>query len=443
MWELVRCLLRSVVMRRTFLLCAGLLASSVLGAACTSASGESESVGLDEGHVVSSSAAVTSITSALPADRMAKLKAALPKVPWSKLTTIFADGSTFWYDHESMAPSYQETGSPGGGANANVDWFRLVAPQAQGRQIYDVDKKHWKFPFAGTAGMDDATNVRTVDFISLPKDASGVLQTIPISIRRPDAIHTAWDWKYPNGTVLGEIVMVVDGDNWLPSEVRTRERFAGGWATNAFRPFVEASALSTTIKQKRPSWASSSLAPLVQQLDGTANLTPKTLTAVGAPGTFDQTGVLDILPDFGDPSLVRELLTTTLFVSAYGSAWRTGAGGTAYAPSAASAPSITPTSTTHGLIEVRETSCMRCHKDAGRNLTDFYFELSLYGEIWGKDAIFTFHPFDERKYSSLDDATNGTPVDNRAINPLLAQNGMVEMYNASKHTGPFYDRTTP
>jgi hypothetical protein len=326
-----------------------------------------------------------------------------------------------------------------------VDWFRLVAPQNEGRQIYDVNAKHWRFPFAGTAGTDDSTNVRTVDFLSLPKDAGGTIQSIPISIRR-DPIHTTWDWTYPNGTVVGEILFVVDGDTWLPTEVRTRQRFPSGWATNAFRPFVEASALSTTIKAKRPDYASKpTLAALVAQLDGTAGFTPKTLTSSPAtPGTFDQSGVLDILPDFGDPALVRELLTTTQFVSAYASTWRQSSDGkTAFAPSTTAALSIVPNNSTAGLIEVREASCLRCHKDGGRVLTDFYPPLSLYGEIWGKDNIFTFHPFDESQYSSLDDATNGTPADNRRINSLLTQNGMVEMFNAAKHRGPFYDRSGP
>ncbi len=376
---------------------------------------------------------------------MTKLKAALPKVSWPKLQAIFGEATTFWYDHESMAPSYQETGAPGGGANANVDWFRLVAPQNEGRQIFDVANKKWKFPFATTAGTDDSTNMRTVDFLSLPKDASGNIQSIPVSIRRPDGNHTAWDWKFPNGTVLGEVIFLIDGGNWLPTEVRTRQRFPSGWATNSFRPFVESAALSSTIKQKRPNWSSvGPLASLVQQLDGTGGFTPKTLTAVGLQGTFNQSGALDVLPDFGDPDLVRELLTTTLFVSAYGSTWRQGGDGSrAYAPSTAAALSVVPNNTTHGLIEVREASCMRCHKEGGRSLVEFYQPLSLYGEIWGKDNIFTFHPFDESRYPSLDDATNGTPQDNRSINPLLTRNGMVEMFNAAKHTGPFYDRQGP
>ena len=86
---------------------------------------------------------------------------------------------------------------------------------------------------------------------------------------------------------------------------------------------------------------------------------------------------------------------------------------------------------------------MLAHKETGRFLTDFYQPLYLDGEIWGKDNIFTLHPFEEGKYSSLDDATNGTPVDNRKMNTLLTQNGMIETYSATKHTGAFYTRTGP
>lgn len=399
-----------------------------------------------EGEVTASTgSALTTVTSAIPAARLAEIKATLPVVGWPRLQAAFADATTFWYDHETMQPSYQETGTPGGGANANVDWFRLVAPQNEGRQVFDVDAKRWRFPFATTAGTDDATNVKTVDFLSLPKDAQGNLVPIPISVKTPRSSTVTWEWQYPNGTLVGEIIVIQDGTSWIPTEVRTRERFAGGWATNLFRPFVEASALSATLKAKRPNWAQTpALAAIVQRLDGNAPMTPKSLNAVGLTGTFDQAGFVDDLPDFGDPALVRDLLTTTQFVSAYGSTWRQGSDGSrAFAPTTTATFSIVPNNYTAGLIEVRETSCLRCHKESGRFLSEWYQPLYLYGEVWGKDNIFTFHPFDESRYRFLDDATNGTPVDNRRMNNLLVQNGMIETYSAAKHTGPFYTRTAP
>jgi hypothetical protein len=393
--------------------------------------------------------AASAVQSPIEASRLAAIKAALPKVAYPTLAAVFADPSTFWYDHASMAPSYQETGSPGGGARDNAHWRELIAdtgvddvdsnPATGADRVYDSDARHWRFPFATTAGIDDATNVETVDFLLLPKDASGQVQPIPISTGQ-DQLHLWWQWQYPNGTVLGEVIFVKDGADLLPTEVRTRKRYAAGWATNAYRPFPEAAALSAAIKQKRPTFAANaSLSAVVAQLDGGA-LTPRRLTAQGLPGTFDQDGFLDVLPDFGDAALVRDLLKTTPFVSAYGATWRTSGSAKAYAASTAADLSIVPKNATHGLLEVSEASCMRCHKETGRELEQFYPGLTLYGEIWGKDAIFTFHPFDESFYPALDLDQGGGIQDNRHMNPQLQAMGMIAPFDPAKHTGPFYDR---
>jgi hypothetical protein len=385
------------------------------------------------------------------ADRLAAIKAALPKVGWSRLQAIFADPSTFWYDHASMSPSYQETGAPGGGARDNAHWRDLIAdtgvddvnsnPATGAEKVYDNTQKRWRFPFASTAGTDDSTNLVVADFLVLPKDSSGRIQSIPISTGQ-DQLHLWWQWQYPNGTTVGEVLFIQDagGGGLLPTEVRTRTRYPTGWAMNSFRPFPESASLSAAIKAKRPNWQSNAtLSALVAQLDGSVGLTAKQLTSTGIVGAFDQAGSLDVLPDFGDPALVRDLLTTTVFSSAYGATWRQVGGDRAFAASTTSDLSIVPKNYTAGLIEVTETSCMRCHQNGGQELETYYPGLTLYGEIWGKDAIFTFHPFDESFYSSLDDVTNGVQ-DNRHMNPQLSAMGFVEQFDPAKHTGPFYDR---
>ena len=313
-------------------------------------------------------------------------------------------------------------------------------PATGAEKVYDDVIKRWRFPVAVTAGTDDSTNIQLVEFLSLPRDAAGKTQAIPISTGQ-DQIHTWWQWQYPNGTIVGEIMFIKDGGNLLPCEVRVRSRYAGGWATNAFRPFSSAGRLSSAIKAKRPGWASTtSLATLVQQLDGTGALSPKTLTATGLTGTFDQTGVLDVLPEFGDPSLVRDLLTTTTFVSAYGAVWRQDGAAKAYAAGTSSDLSIVPKAYTAGIIEVTEASCMRCHQETGKELEKWYPGLTLYGEVWGKDNIFSFHPFDESYYPKLDLDEGSGVKDNRHMNPKLQAIGFIEPFDAAKHSGPFYER---
>jgi hypothetical protein len=420
-------------------------------AACSAASTE------PAGSSRSTAAATaTPITSPIPAARLAAIKSALPRVAWPRLAAVFADASTYWYDHASMQPSYQETGSPGGGARDNAHWHDLIAdtgqddpstnPETGAKQVYDEQNKHWKFPVATTAGTDQSTNFVAADFLSLPKDGAGAIVPIPISTQSDD-IHKWWDWKFPNGTIVGEVIFVQDGSSLLPTEVRLRQRFPSGWAVNSFRPFPEASALSAAIEAKRPSWSSNAqLAAVVAQLDGTgggaaAALTPLHLTATGLTGSFDQAGYVDTLPDFGDDALVRDLLTSTTFVSAYQATWRSAGGNATYAASTASNLSIVPSNYQAGIVEVSEASCARCHEQTAKPLANWYPGLTLYGNVWGTDNVFTFHVFDESYYPSLD-LDNGNGVqDNRHMNPALVSNGMIVTFDPSKHTAPpYYDR---
>jgi hypothetical protein len=399
-------------------------------------------------------AVATPITSPIPAAQLAAYKAALPKVAWPRLQALFGDPNTYWYDHASMQPSYQETGSPGGGARDNADWHDLVAntgssdpdtnPEVGAALVYDEANRHWRFPVAGTAGVDQSTNFTTVDFLNLPVDPSGNIVPIPISTAS-DSLHLWWQWQFPNGTIVGEVLFITDGTNLLPCEVRMRQRYPAGWATNVFRPFPESASLVAAIQANRPSWASTpSLAAAVAQLQGSTGFTPLHLTATGLTGTFDQAGFLDPIPDLGDDALVRTLLTTTTFVSAYQSVWRQSADGTqqAFAASTnATDLSIVPGQYQAGLIAVNETSCTRCHQNTGQELGNWYPGLTLYGDVWGTDNVFTFHVFDESYYPDLDLDTGSGVQDNRHQNPALVSMGMIKTFDPATDTGPpYYNR---
>ena len=173
-----------------------LVALAVVVGACSSQSSAPEAE-----RVSSADTPVSGVQSAIPADRLAAIKGVLPKVAWPRLQAIFADPDTFWYDHASMQPSYQETGAPGGGAKDNAHWRDLVAdtgstdpnsnPAVGGEKVYDNVTKRWRFPFGTTAGTDDSTNLVLVEFLSLPKNASGKIQAIPIS-NGQDQVHLWW-----------------------------------------------------------------------------------------------------------------------------------------------------------------------------------------------------------------------------------------------------------
>jgi hypothetical protein len=388
------------------------------------------------------------VESAIPAERLAKLKAALPKVGYPKLQEVLQSQQTFWYDHDSMQPSYQASikQSPPYGANSNDRWFDLIADSVHGtaRNFFDENKRQWRFPFGTTAGTDNATNLKVFNFLWLPaKD--GKLQPVSTYLTNSQIPGSgfslnSWGWVYPNGAMVGELIFVTNAQgDLLPSEIRVRTRYANGWAVNAFRPFPTARSLASAIKAKRPNYASNSaLSSVVNQLGDDSSLTPKSLRAKNLPKTFDEDGHLDVLPDFGDEALVKELLTETEFVSAYDTAWKVGENGATYAAGSSASLSIVPKNYEAGVIAVTEESCMRCHKETGKGLTQFspsFGNIVLYGEMWGRDGIFSFHPFDETKYKNFWFA--GT-TDNRAQNPKLKAQGIIASYDAQKHKAPFY-----
>jgi len=395
-----------------------------------------------------SDGATSAVQSPMPADRLAQVRAALPKVAFPRLQAALDSNQTVWYDDASMKPSYQLAVSqdPPFGANSNDRWFDTVNPILHpiALNFYDPSKHQWRFPFATTAGTDNSTNVKVVNFLSLPAKDGKLLPLAVYAVNRPNGITgytlNSWGWVYPNGTMIGEILFVTTASgDLLPSEIRTRVRFSSGWGTNAYRPFATASALSQAIKQRRPNWQSTpALTTLVNHLDGDSPLTATSLHAPQLPGVIDQDGAVDVLPDFADDALVKDLLTQTPFASSYGTTWKSSGGQVAYAASTASAVSIVPTNYQGGAFPVDEQSCMRCHKEAGRSLTQFrsdFGQIALYGEMWGRDGIFSFHPFEESRYNQF--LVTGT-TDNRSLSANLFAQGIVATYSATVHSAPDY-----
>lgn len=360
----------------------------------------------------------------IPAAALARVKAALPRVQDPALVALLADSQTLWYDADVLKESYQDSV----GASSNDHWPDLVAGDEQTIfGLHDRANHRWQFPFATTFGTDASTNLRVEHFVAFPQ-TEGHVQTVTINHEIRNADRPEWRWTYQPGTVFGEVLFVTDGTALLPTEIRVRTRTADGWATNAFRPFPRAADLAEAIKQLRPDWQSSpKLQAMISFLGNPSTLKPASLEAQAALApTFSQSGYLDTLPDFQDDALVRTLLTTTPFKSAYLTAWKTDGDKTTFAASTTSRLSIVPTNYTGGLIEVSDDSCMRCHKETSRLVSDFYDALYLYGEIWGMDGIFSFHPYDETLYPQLRQEGGDVDgyADNRRLNAALRDMGI-------------------
>ncbi len=392
----------------------------------------------DERSTVSAAAGAAAPAPQLLSDAsMARYKAALPKVAFPALQKIFQDPGTFWYDDQSMIPSYQDSVGDNStapiGARANQTAKGIIVPE--GKKFFD-NKGHWSFPLGHTAGTDNSENVVVANFLSLPVDAQG--NRLPIAFSKIDnangkgglGLHK-WTWIYPKGSVLGEIIFIkAPGGELLPTEIRIRTRYLAGWATNSFRPFPEASRLEAAIKTARPNYEGNApLKNVVDVLASTSGMKAASKTSTSFKNTFAQSGALDELPAFGDDALVKELLTKTTFVSAYEKVWKQSDLGPSFAPTTTSGVSVVPANNFSGLIAVNEKSCSRCHQETGRSLDTFEPQTVLYGDVWGEDGIFSFHPYDPANYGTFN-------TENRTVRPLLKS--MVVKYNPAAHSADIY-----
>ena len=357
-------------------------------------------------------------TLVMPQARLMTIQNSLPDFADQKLAQLIGNPETLWYDETMMQRSYQDSV----GASANDKWPDLVAAsETIIGGLHNRVKKRWQFPFSTTAGTDDSTNLQVTNFVSFPQE-NGHVPTMSITKVILNDNRPEWRWTYPIGTVFGEALFLKDGSDLMPIEVRIRTKYPLGWAMNIYRPFPRATDLARRIQELRPNWASSSnLKNMVSFLNNNSTLVPASLKAKAALApTFSQDGYLDILPPFGDDALVRQLLTSTPFRSSFGISWKRDGDKRTFAASTTSSPSIVPTNYKAGLIEVSDESCMRCHQSTNKLVSDFYPELYLYGELWGMDGIFSFHPYDESRYGEL----RFNMVDNRYVNPVLAQAGI-------------------
>ncbi|HSO34237.1 MAG TPA: hypothetical protein VLT33_16995 [Labilithrix sp.] len=381
------------------------------------------------------------VTQILQAGTLATYQAALPKVAWPRLAAILKSPSTLFWDKTAIPPAYQDTVGDGAGvplgARLNSAGRSLIVPE--GKKLFSADGETWSFPFGHTAGADDAANLFIVDFMSLPADGGALL---PVAYRIETSTVSGlpvkrWNWSFPRGAVLGEILMIKDGGALITAEIRTRERFADSWSTDVFRPFPTASTLATAIKAKRPSWqTNASTAALVAALTDTATLTAKHIDSPSFSNLVTLDGWVDApLPPFGDDGLVRELLQSTTFVSAYGTSWKQSGAQRAFGASGpASGLSIVPARSDTGLLEVREKTCTKCHDQGGTFIGGLVDQAILYGDVWGVDRIFSFHPFEP---SRIDASGN----ENRSVRPAFS--AVVVPFDASEHPASVYSFYRP
>ena len=126
---------------------------------------------------------------------------------------------------------------------------------------------------------------------------------------------------------------------------------------------------------------------------------------------------------------------TTPFVGAYGTVWKADGAQKAFGPTGPTAGlSVVPAGFDVGLLEVRESTCEKCHNQGGYFIGDLVDPAILYGDIWGVDRIFSFHPFEPSRIDA-------SGAENRSVRAAFTQ--IVEAYDPAKHPSALYSFYRP
>ena len=380
-------------------------------------------------------------------DRLSRVAARAPRIadPW--LRAVFESVDTMWYDHGSIVPGYQDSFgdnvvTPIGMRPNTIDsgLIDLAVPGGHGWifQAHGV----FHFPFGRPARSTEA-HLYVANFWQLPRDGGELLPVVWWR-RDPNSYTHRIEWMFPRGTVLGEMMFIADsaGEMW-PFEIRIRVRELDLWRVDVLRPFPTATAFADALERKRaerPEWAAAAdVTALIAHARNVATLVPATLSARQFAGAFPRaTGAEDVLPALADPVILRELLLETPFRSARGAVWKESSGLVTYAPTTRAAFSIVPRDYAGGFLEVDEASCDNCHRDAGRPFRDWYPDIIAYGELWGEDESFSWHPFETSRFVDSRGAVVNFNHDNRVMREDFVSGRVLVRYDRAAHPDSVY-----
>jgi len=384
----------------------------------------------------------------MPSARLATFAARLPCLAPGAVRSLVESPRTLWYDKTSLTPGYQDSFgdnvvTPIGFRPNTIDpgLINLAVPGGHAQIFSELGIFH--FPFGHPIGQ--VTNVKVVDFWRLP-DAGDNYQPVVHWQRDPNAYTHRVEWMFPAGTVFGELMFLEEDGELHPFEIRLRTRTLTGWDVDALRPFPTAEDLAVAIETRRtdrPAWASSAaLDAVIAQLRG-GSLSTFRIAATHFPGAFPARDAgIEKLPELtgSDAELIHELLRTTPFRSARGTYWKQQGSLSAWAAAAQGTGSIVPAGYNAAAVEVSEASCDSCHRDAGRPFETWYGNILAYGELWGNDETFTWHPFTQANFVDAQGAVVNFNNDNRVIRADFKAAGLIVPYQPAIHPTTVYQR---
>lgn len=393
--------------------------------------------------------AVPSLSASAPLDLVDsgirnRVQEAMACIADQPLRDILESASTVIYDKTGIVPGYQDSfgdnvvapiGMRPNSIRSNL--IDLAVPGGHA-QIFE-SKGLFHFPFGSPIGSP-ATTVEVINFWHIPTEGGQLLPVVWWQ-RDPNDLTHRVEWAFPKGTVLGELMFLVDASGtWLPFEIRTRTRELDKWSVDAFRPFPTATEFADALEYAANT-DTAEYQGLVAHLRDATTLEAATISATNFVSAFPtREGANDTLPAVLDDAPVRKLLREHGFRSARETAWKENGELKAYSATtgAAATLSIVPPDYNAGSFEVTEEACGLCHKDAGRPLSAWYPNILAYGELWGGDETFTWHPFTTSLFVNAAGEVQNFNYDNREIRPDFVAAGTIEAYNPDTHSDSIY-----
>lgn len=292
----------------------------------------------------------------------------LPEVKSDEFNRI-KDSLTF-YTRREMPQAYQHEGA------VHSPSYNISAAQPTER----FGNANIEFPWGGPAGLDRTPGTSDVKFVYFPPGKRITWW------QASDNQGSYIDWRYPDGTVFGEVLTT----RGLVFEIRTRTRTSSGWKVDVFRPFATPEELVKAVKEIAKS-------PLDRAFLDNRLLVSREIYSLADTNhdtpVFKRTGAYDYLPPL-ETATVAKLLKTTPFKSVAGQPWTEKSGVRGHSPTTKADFHIVPKDYRGPLLEVSNKACMTCHSTTGKHAMEFNFNRDWYGRVRGGDGIFSFHPFD-------------------------------------------------
>lgn len=348
-----------------------------------------------------------------------KLMALLPTV--EPLTTIFRSENTLFYDKRSIVPGYQDSMGDPEGMRPNTLRSNLIDNAVPGgHATLFAQKGRFNFPF-GTGGIDHSPNVTSVNFW-IPTNE-------PVVYWRN--AWSRWGWVFPVGTQIGEILIFTSpSGSKRVFEIRLRTREVQKWSNRVWRPYQTAKQLADRLAQLEgvPS-------DLISHLENNDNIVPRELSSAKFAKSWETTRHhVDVLPSFGSEATVDQVYANAPWAEVANQAWKVASDGRiAYGATTDDALAYVPAHYDGASFPVDDDFCARCHKDAGRSIQDFYPVMAAYGELWGEDQTFSWHPFESAMFVGANGDVANFNNDNRRLRKSFKDSGLVVPYNAEQH----------